>query len=85
VGKSTLWNPLHSADPKVTDLITKAQSATGAAQDALFKQLNTYLVDQAWNAPWDSVENTYATTKGVTFTPQTFAAVPPIYNFKPTG
>jgi peptide/nickel transport system substrate-binding protein len=85
VAKSALWNPLHSADPKVTDLITKAQSATGAAQDALFKQLNTYLVDQAWNAPWDSVENTYATTKGVTFTPQTFAAVPPIYNFKPTG
>jgi peptide/nickel transport system substrate-binding protein len=42
-------------------------------------------VDQAWNAPWDSVENTYATTKGVTFTPQTFAAVPPIYNFKPTA
>lgn len=85
VGKSALWNPLHSSDPKVTDLITKAQSATGAAQDALFKQLNTYLVDQAWNAPWDSVENTYATTKNVTFTPQTFAAVPPIYNFKPAG
>jgi len=85
VAKSALWNPLHSSDPKVTDLITKAQSATGAAQDALFKQLNTYLVDQAWNAPWDSVEATYATTKGVTFTPQAFAAVPPIYNFKPTG
>ncbi|WP_328685719.1 ABC transporter substrate-binding protein [Streptomyces sp. NBC_00343] len=85
VAKSALWNPLHSSDPKVTDLITKAQSATGAVQDALFKQLNTYLVDQAWNAPWDSVENTYATTKNVTFTPQTFAAVPPIYNFKPAG
>ena len=83
VDKSALWNPLHTDDPKVTDLITKAQSATGSAQDALYKQLNTYLVDQAWNAPWDAVEATYATTKGVTFTPQAFAAVPPIYNFRP--
>lgn len=85
VDKGALWNPLHTEDPKVTDLIAKARSATGAAQDALFKELNTYLVDQAWNAPWDSVENTYATTKSVTFTPQVFAAVPPIYNFKPAG
>ncbi|MGW0947786.1 ABC transporter substrate-binding protein [Streptomyces sp. NPDC002623] len=85
VAKTALWNPLHTEDAKVTDLIDKARSATGAAQDALFKELNTYLVDQAWNAPWDSVESTYATTKNVTFTPQAFAVVPPIYNFKPTG
>ncbi|MEV1063642.1 ABC transporter substrate-binding protein [Streptomyces sp. NPDC050263] len=85
VAETALWNPLHTEDAKVTDLIDQARSATGAAQDALFKELNTYLVDQAWNAPWDSVESTYATTKNVTFTPQAFAAVPPIYNFKPTG
>ncbi|MER6959059.1 ABC transporter substrate-binding protein [Streptomyces sp. NPDC000618] len=85
VAKTALWNPLHTEDAKVTELIDKARSATGAAQDAVFKELNTYLVDQAWNAPWDSVESSYATTKNVTFTPQAFAVVPPIYNFKPTG
>ncbi|MFD4601128.1 ABC transporter substrate-binding protein [Streptomyces sp. NPDC058464] len=85
VASDALWNPLHTSDPKVTALIAKAQKATGSAQDALFKEINTYLVDQAWNAPWDSVQNAYATNKNVTFTPQTYSAVPPIYNFKPAG
>ncbi|MBK3574727.1 peptide ABC transporter substrate-binding protein [Streptomyces sp. MBT65] len=85
VTKASLWNPLHTDDPKAESLIKQARAATGAKQDALFKDLNTYLVDQAWNAPWDSVQNNYATSKNITFTPQEFAAVPPIYNFKPVG
>ncbi|MET8976407.1 ABC transporter substrate-binding protein [Streptomyces sp. NPDC004539] len=85
VAKDALWNVRHTDDPAAEALVKKAQSATGAAQDALFKQLNTHLVEQAWNAPWDSVQNAYATTKGITFTPQAFAAVPPIYNFRRAG
>ncbi|MFJ9563125.1 ABC transporter substrate-binding protein [Streptomyces fuscichromogenes] len=85
VTKNALWNPLHTADPEVETLAAKAQQATGAKQDALFKEINTYLVDQAWNAPWDSVQNAYATSKDITFTPQTYAAVPPIYNFRRAG
>lgn len=85
VAADGVWNPLHTSDPKVDDLISKARAATGSTQDALFKEINTYLVDQAWNAPWNSVTATYATNKNVTFTPQTYASVPPIYNFKPAG
>jgi peptide/nickel transport system substrate-binding protein len=80
--KDSLWNPLKYDDPKATALIDKAQSATGPEQDQLFKQLNSYMVDQAWNAPWTTVQNAYATTKGVEFTPYVFAPVPPIYNFR---
>jgi peptide/nickel transport system substrate-binding protein len=84
--KTSLWNPLHYDDPKADALIQKAQSTpAGAAQDALFKQLNTYVVEQAWNAPWMQVQDAYATTKGIEVTPFVFASVPPIYNFKQTG
>jgi peptide/nickel transport system substrate-binding protein len=84
--KSSLWNPLKYDDPKAQALIDKAQATpAGAAQDALFKQLNTYVVDQAWNAPWTQVQNAYVTTKGIEITPFVFAPVPPIYNFKQTG
>lgn len=82
VQKDSLWNVLHYEDPKVSDLVAKAQTATGDAQAALFKELNTYLVDQAWNAPWDFVENAYVTTKGIRVTPQAYGSVPSIYDFK---
>jgi peptide/nickel transport system substrate-binding protein len=85
VRKDSLWNVLHYEDPKVTDLVAKAQAATGERQTALFKELNAYLVDQAWNAPWDFVENAYATTKGVKITPRTYGAVPAIYDFRPVA
>jgi peptide/nickel transport system substrate-binding protein len=81
--KDSLWNPLKYEDPKATALIEKAQSTPpGPEQDALFKELNTYVVDQAWNIPWTQVENAYITSKDVDVTPFVFAPVPPIYNFK---
>jgi peptide/nickel transport system substrate-binding protein len=84
--KNSLWNPLKYDDPKATALIEKAQSTPpGAAQDAIFKQLNAYTVEQAWNAPWTQVQNAYVTTNGIAVTPFVFAPVPPIYNFKQVG
>jgi peptide/nickel transport system substrate-binding protein len=84
--KNSPWNPLKYTDAKAQALIDKAQStAPGPAQDALYKQLNDYTVEQAWNAPWTQVQAAYVTTKGIEVTPFVFAAVPPIYNFKPVG
>lgn len=85
VREAALWNMLHYTDATMTNLITKAQAATGEEQVALFKEINTYMVDQAWNVPWDSIQNAYVTTKDVEVTQQTYACVPPIYNFKPAS
>ena len=64
--KDSLWNPLKYADPKAAALIKQAQSTpAGAEQDALFKQLDAYTVDQAWNVPWTQVQNAYVTAKDV--------------------
>ena len=84
--KDSLWNPLKYADPKAAALIKQAQSTpAGPQQDALFKQLDAYTVDQAWNVPWTQVQNAYVTAKDVQVEPFSFAPVPPIYNIKPAA
>jgi len=81
--KSSTWNPLKYDDPKADALISKIESATGAQRTALMKQLNAYVVDQAWDAPWDVLQYVFATSKGVKATPQPTFQYPPLYNIKP--
>ncbi|MGW4912555.1 ABC transporter substrate-binding protein [Streptomyces sp. NPDC004270] len=77
------WNPFKYDDPKADDLIARIGKATGTAREKLFEQLNTYVVDQAWNAPWSVIANAYATAKDVKVTPQPGSQYPPIYNYTP--
>ncbi|MGW7689367.1 ABC transporter substrate-binding protein [Streptomyces asiaticus] len=83
-GKST-WNPFKYHDSKADDLITRIGKATGPRRDALFKRLNAYVVEQAWNAPWSVVANAYATAKGVTTTPQAGLQYPPLHAYAPAA
>lgn len=76
-------NPFKYHDAKSDDLISQISKATGAERTALFKELNTYVVDQAWDAPWTPTVNAYATAKDVKVTPQPGIVFPPIYNFAP--
>ncbi|WP_043671090.1 ABC transporter substrate-binding protein [Streptomyces xylophagus] len=85
VAPDALWNIFKDKDPALTKLIDSAQKSTGATQDADFKKIDDYLVQQAWNAPWANVENSYATSKHVKVTAQAFTPVPGIYNFTPAG
>jgi peptide/nickel transport system substrate-binding protein len=83
--KNATWNPFKYDDPKADDLISQISKATGAERTALFKELNTYVVDQAWDAPWTPTVNAYATAKDVKVTPQPGINFPPIYNFAPAA
>ncbi|MFI6698642.1 ABC transporter substrate-binding protein [Streptomyces sp. NPDC050509] len=84
--KNSTWNPLKYDDPKVDELITRIGGASGDAERTeLFQELNTYVVDQAWNAPWNVMVNAYATAKDVKVTPQPGAQYPPIYNYEPAS
>ncbi|HQY33184.1 ABC transporter substrate-binding protein [Actinotalea sp.] len=80
-----LWNPFKYEDPIVTDLITQAQFATGEEQDALFREINTYVTEQAWQAVWNATENTYAHSDRVSVVPQMFSPTPALYNFSPAS
>jgi peptide/nickel transport system substrate-binding protein len=45
------WNVLHQADPTLEPLIEQSLSATGDQAVALEKQINQYVIDNAWFAP----------------------------------
>ncbi|MCW2872403.1 ABC transporter substrate-binding protein [Actinacidiphila oryziradicis] len=81
--KNSTWNPFKYDDPKVDSLVSQIKSASVSKQPALLKQLNTYIVDQAWNAPLNLIANAYASSSDVKVTPQPSFGYPPIYNFKP--
>lgn len=84
VAPKAAWNPLHSEDPALNDLIKNAQYATpGPAQDAAFKDAAKWLVDNAWFAPLYFPQDLYATGKNVQATSQFMQSVPSIYNYAP--
>jgi len=77
------WNPFGVTDPTVEALAARIQTAPEEDQTALFQELNAYLVEQAWNAPWDNVEAIYATNSSVTVSSTAFYSTPPIWAFAP--
>jgi peptide/nickel transport system substrate-binding protein len=83
--KNGVWNPTHYSDPTLDALLTQAQHASGAAQDALFKQVNAYTQQQAFNAPWDVLQVIFGNSKRITATPQAGEAATPIYFMTPSG
>jgi peptide/nickel transport system substrate-binding protein len=79
------FNPFHTDDPTVTGLLDQIRTATEADAGPLWQELNKYLVDHAWFAPWYSQEGSYITTKDVTVTAVPGVNVPPLANFKPAS
>ncbi|HXH33579.1 MAG TPA: ABC transporter substrate-binding protein [Plantibacter sp.] len=77
------WNPFRTDDPKVAELGTVIQS--GSEEDAAkaAQELNEYIVDQAWFAPWYRPQQTYATDATTTVETQTGNAYPYLWNFTP--
>lgn len=78
---TAVWNPEHFSDSTSAKLIGRIQSATAAGRPALLKQLNKYVVDQAWFSPWFVKQGNFA-YKGIKVTPQKGNAVPYLYNIK---
>lgn len=78
-----LWNTFHVADPTIVSLVDEAQGQTAEEQTATFRELNEYIVDQAWFAPYIQSNNLFAVSSDISVTPQKFSTVPPIWNFAP--
>jgi peptide/nickel transport system substrate-binding protein len=65
--------------------VQQARTASGDAQATALKDLNRYLVDQAWFAPWDAAEGTFITTQDVAVTAVPGVSVPPLTDLEPAG
>lgn len=79
----SLWNHFKYEDPKVTQLLTDIPKAAGDEQGKLYKELNTYLVDQAWFAPIATIQNIYLWSADIDVTMQQSQLVPSLRFFKP--
>jgi peptide/nickel transport system substrate-binding protein len=83
---AAVFNPYKYTDPKVNELITKYHDAKSDAEAApVIKELNAYIVDQAWFAPWYRIKSNYATDPNTTVVAQNGNAYPYLWNFKPKG
>jgi peptide/nickel transport system substrate-binding protein len=83
LARTAVWNPDHYGDATSDALLTKIQHSTGATQAGLLKQLNTYIVQQAWFAPFYLNQGTFAHAASVKVTLQAGNAVPYLTGFKP--
>jgi peptide/nickel transport system substrate-binding protein len=80
------FNPFHTTDPKVTELVDKIHHAKSDEEAApTLKELNAYIVDQAWFAPWYRVESNYALDSKTSAPAQVGNAYPYLWNFTPKG
>lgn len=81
------WNPFHTQDPKLTALYNRYFAASGEDAVELEKQINAYLVEQAWTVPVVSGPLSYYHVKGLTGWDATSAnaGVPRLTDLRPAG
>lgn len=60
------WNPIKVADATLLEMLDEVQYASGEAQVEGYKELNRYLVDNAWFAPWYRRDTFYFTNAQTT-------------------
>lgn len=75
------WNTSHVADAPFLEMLDKAQYATGDEQVALYKDLNRYMVENAFFAPMYRRDTIYLTNKSTGVDLQSSNVVSPIRNY----
>ncbi|MFT4229358.1 MAG: ABC transporter substrate-binding protein [Microbacterium sp.] len=76
-------NALHYEDPKVNELAHEIQFGDEDTAAAKAKELNEYIVDQAWFAPWFRAAIPYYANKKVDVELQIEQGMPSIWNYQP--
>ncbi|WP_349428806.1 ABC transporter substrate-binding protein [Microbacterium sp. LWS13-1.2] len=77
------FNPFHSQDPQVDDYLQQIQFGDDATQASVVKELNRYIVEQAWFAPFYRVAGSFATDPNTTVEMLPSNIYPAIYDFQP--
>ena len=83
ISPTALFNPFRYEDPQVNEWIETIQYGDEATQDAALKELNAYIVDQAWFAPFYRAQNSFVTAAGTTVERLPSNVYPAIYDFQP--
>lgn len=82
---TTLYNPFKTTTPELDQLLADVLAA-GADDTAAAQELNRYVTEQAWFAPWFRPDQIYFYNPAkVSVVPQIQQAVPSIYNYTPAS
>jgi peptide/nickel transport system substrate-binding protein len=83
ITENATFNPFHVKDPTVDKLVSTIQTGDEADADAAAQELNTYVVDNAWFAPWYRVESNFMADANTDVVQQSDNAYPYLWNIKP--
>lgn len=84
ISNEATFNVFKVPDAKVTELLKVVQTGSPAAAAKAAKEINAYVVDQAWFAPWfRSAAPGFAVAEDVDVEIQIDNAYPYLWNFKP--
>ncbi|WP_260300658.1 ABC transporter substrate-binding protein [Rathayibacter sp. PhB152] len=77
------WNPFKYDDPAADALIETIRTASGDDYDTALQELNTYVVNQAWFAPWYRPQSIFVTDAATTVEVQAGNSYPSLWNIQP--
>jgi len=83
IAPTAIFNPFKSEDPKVDAYIEEIQFGDEATQKSVAKELNRYIVEQAWFAPFYRVQGSFAVDANTTVEMVPTNAYPAIYDIQP--
>jgi len=83
IAPTAVFNPFHYSDPQVDDYMKQIQFGDKETQGKVAGELNKYIVEQAWFAPFYRVQGSVATDANTTVTMMPTNAYPAIYDFQP--
>ncbi len=84
IAQTATWNPFHDANSTVTGYIKTIQTGSATTAAAATKQLNQYLVQNAWFAPFFRQQSSFVSDKNTKVTVQAGNALPYLWNIVPS-
>lgn len=83
IAPNATWNTFKYQDPKADKLIEKVRTSSGSDYDAAMKELNAYVVEKAWFAPWYAPDNFFAHDANTTIVLNKGNVWPNLWNITP--
>lgn len=85
IAPDALFNAFQTSRPEVDELLGTLQMTSGDDAASVAQELNRYLVEEAWFAPFFFVDNLYVSKPTVDVTMAADMVVPYLYLIKPTS
>lgn len=82
---SSPWNTFHVEDPQITEFRDQMRAVDAEESEQIGRDLNAYIVEQAWYAPTFRPETAFFTNAATETDLQVGNAYPYLWNFRPAS